>query len=518
VIDVLISGGMVVDGSGDAPFAADVAVQGGRVAEVGRLPQDAEAAERIDATGMLVTPGFIDAHVHLEGELQRDPAVLPMLRQGVTTAIVGQDGTSLAPGTKATVRHMARYFAAINGAMPPTARAHTSVADMLADLDGAAINAAYLVPNGNLRLDVVGSAMRAARPDEVRAMQRLAQQGMADGAIGLSTGLDYIPSRYADTAEIIALCRAIAGSGGVYVTHMRGYGDRAPAGVAEVYEIAREAGLAVHISHYSGPAEIHLPLIEAGLAEGLRVTFDAYPYSASSTTLAMLLLPAWVQEGEIDDVVERLADSGVRARLDQEWGGGDAPAFHRITVSAVAAESHRWMEGLKLHEAAGRSGTDVTSLVCDVLGASDLAVGGVLERDTYTESDIRAMLRHDVHMAGSDGVHVGSRPHPRAYGTFARLLGVHTRDLGDWNWVGAVTHLATRAAGTFGLADRGRLAPGMAADVVVFDPATIRDHATYADPRRLSDGVEHVLVNGVRVLADGEPTGARPGRALRPGR
>jgi N-acyl-D-amino-acid deacylase len=297
---------------------------------------------------------------------------------------------------------------------------------------------------------------------------------------------------------------------------MRGYGKGAPAAVAEVYEIARGSGVPVHISHYSGSAEIHLPLVERGLAEGLPVSFDTYPYSASATILSMLLLPGWVQEGGVDEVAGRLTEPGVRARLRAEWSDGGPPPFDRITLSAVAAEEYRWMEGLRVTEAAARGGVDPGELVCDLLAASRLAVGGVMARDTYTEADIRALLAHPAHVAGSDGVYVGSHPHPRGYGTFARLLGVHTRELGDWDWSTAVQHLTTRTAQRFGLADRGRLAPGCAADIAVFDPARVRDLATYDEPTRRSEGVEHVVVNGVRVLAGGHPTGALPGRALRP--
>jgi N-acyl-D-amino-acid deacylase len=517
VIDLVIAGGEVIDGSGRPPRAADVAVRAGRIEHVGALPPDVEAPARIDAAGMLVMPGFIDAHVHLEGLLPREPMPPQLLAQGVTTVIVGQDGTSLAPGSQATVDHMARYFAAVNGAVPPAPRDRTTVADMLEDLDGAAVNVAYLIPNGNLRLEVVGLEDRPARPDELRAMQRLVAQGMDEGAVGLSTGLDYIPSRYAGTAEIGALCQAMGRQRGVYVSHMRGYGARAPEGVAEMYEIARGADVPVHISHYSGPAEIHLPLIERGLEDGVSVTFDTYPYSASATILSMLLLPGWVQEGPLEEVAARLADPQVRARLTDVWADGAAAPFERITLSAVAAPEHRWMEGMRITEAAARAGLAPGELVCDILADSRLAVGGVMARDTYKEPDIRALLRHPAHVAGSDGVYVGGHPHPRGFGTFARLLGVHTRELGDWDWSEAVEHLATRPARRFGLGGRGRLETGCAADIVVLDPLRVRDLATYDQPTRLAEGVEHVIVNGVPVLSGGNPTGARPGRALRPG-
>jgi N-acyl-D-amino-acid deacylase len=516
MIDILIAGGVVIDGSGAAPRPADVAVRGGRIEHVGTLAADAEARERIDAGGLLITPGFVDAHVHLEGILAQARIQPQLLAQGVTTVIVGQDGTSLAPGSKATVDHMARYFAAVNGPVAAARRERTTVADILGDLDGSSVNVAYLIPNGNLRLDAIGAADRPARPEEVRAMQRIVAQGMEDGAVGVSTGLDYVPSRYADAAEIAALCRAMKPARGVYVTHMRGYGARAPQGIAEVFQIARAADVPVHISHYSGPADIHLPLVEQGLADEISVTFDTYPYSASATILSMLLLPGWVQEGPVDEVAARLSEPHVRARLAREWADGAPPPFDRITLSAVAAPQHRWMEGLVVAQAAERAGVDPAELVCDILADSGLAVGGVMARDTYKEPDIRALLRHPAHVAGSDGVYVGGHPHPRGYGTFARLLGLHTRELGDWDWATAVQHMATRPAARFGLRGRGRIERGCAADIVVLDPRRVRDLATYDTPTRLAQGVEHVIVNGVRVLADGQPTGACPGRALRP--
>jgi N-acyl-D-amino-acid deacylase len=350
-------------------------------------------------------------------------------------------------------------------------------------------------------------------------MQRIVREGMDAGAVGLSTGLDYIPSLYADAREIAALCEAIVPDDGVYVTHMRGYAAEAPIGMREVYEIARASGVAAHISHYNGAADPLLPLIDQGRAQGLDLTYDTYPYLAGSTILGMTALPGWVQEGEIDATIARLGDPAVRARLRDEWFSGPLRSpLDAVTIAMVANPDWRWAEGLSVTEAAGRAGLDPGDFVCEILSASDMAVGVVAFRPgSRTESDVRAILRHPAHMAGSDGIFRGSYPHPRGWGAFARYLGYHTRQLGDYDWAEAVTHLATHAARRFRLTDRGLIRPGYVADIAVFDPATVIDRSTYADGRKPAEGVDHVLVNGTIVLRDGEPTGDTPGRALRRG-
>jgi N-acyl-D-amino-acid deacylase len=342
---------------------------------------------------------------------------------------------------------------------------------------------------------------------------------MVSGAIGLSTGLDYIPSRYADAREIAALCEAIVPDDGVYVTHMRGYGPKAAAGMNEVYEIAKSSGVAAHVSHYNGPADLLIPLMDQGRALGLDLTFDTYPYLAGSTILGMVALPPWVQEGGIEATLERLADPATRARLNREWFSTTTPyPLETTTITMTANPEWRWAEGLKVTEAAARANLAPGDFVCESLLASGMAVGIFgFRAGERTEADVRAILRHPAHMAGSDGIYCGGHPHPRGWGAFARYLGYHTRTLGDYTWSEAVTHLATHAARRFRLSDRGILRPGFVADIAIFDPATVTDRSTYEAGRTLAEGVDHVLVNGTLVLENGEPTGATPGRALRRG-
>ncbi len=518
--DVLIRGGWVIDGTGGPPFRADVGVLESVVAEIGRLGDEATAALILDAADMHVVPGFIDAHVHGDLMLLADPVHRAAIKQGVTTYILGQDGSAFAPGSAATIESMRRYTAGFNGNPPEVASDWRTVGEYLARFDRTtALNVAFLIPNGNVRMEVIGHEERPATDAELIAMQRLVREGMEAGAVGLSTGLDYIPSRYADAREIAALCEAIVEDDGVYVTHMRGYGPDAPRGMAEVDEIVRRSGVAAHISHYNGPADLLLPLIDRGRSLGYDLTYDTYPYLAGSTILGMVALPAWVQAGGVEATVERLADIGVRRRLHEEWFSQPTPyPLDKTTLAMIASEPWRRYEGLTVTEAARQAGMEPGEFVCEVLRSSGMAVGIVgFRAGDRTEEDVRAILRHPAHMAGSDGIFVGGFPHPRGWGAFARYLGYHTRTLGDYDWAEAITHLSAHAARRYRLTDRGLLRPGYAADIAIYDPATIVDRSTYADGRAEAVGMRHVLVNGVPVLRDGEVTGATPGRALRRG-
>ncbi len=519
MFDVLLKGGKVIDGSGGPPFPADVALLDSMIADLGRL-DGATAETIIDVTGLFITPGFVDAHVHGDLMLLADPVHLPALKQGVTTYIIGQDGSSFAPASPPTMDFMRRYTAGFNGNPDGLSYAWNSVDSYLSQFDRkVAVNVAYLIPNGNVRIEVMGLDPRPASDAELQAMQRLVREGMDQGAVGLSTGLDYIPSCYADAREIAALCEVIEPRNGIYVTHMRGYGPSAPAGMDEVFEICRRSGVSGHVSHYNGSAEIMLPLIDRGLAMGHDLTFDTYPYTQGSTILGMVALPSWVQEGGIDATLTRLGNPQVRARLDSEWFSRSTPyPLDRISLAFVASEDWKWAEGQLLVDAAGKAGLTPGRFVVEILIASGMAVGIVGFRPgDRTDADVRAILRHPAHMAGSDGIFRGGFPHPRGWGAFARYLGHHTRELGDYSWAEAVTHLATHAARRYRLTDRGLVRPGFTADLAIFDPTEVIDTSTYASGRSLAHGVKHVFVNGIAALLNGEPTGATPGRALRRG-
>jgi N-acyl-D-amino-acid deacylase len=526
MFDVVIRGGMVHDGTGAPAFRADVGVAGGRITAVGPLP-GAEAATVVNATGRFVLPGFIDAHVHGDAAVFDSATQLAALRQGVTTLVLGQDGLSFAPAGPATIDYVTRYFAAVNGPHPALGGGSVSVAELLAAYDRRVpLNTAYLIPHGTIRYEVLGTARRAPSDDELAAMTGMVESGLADGAAGLSSGLEYAPGRYADAAELAALCAPLAGAGLPYVTHMRGYEASAGPAVAEVVAIARSSGAAAHVSHYHGPAGQLTRLVDEARADGVDLTFDSYPYTRGSSILAMLTLPDWLPLADFAATADALTDPATAERLDREWSAAHPDLWPRITLSHVPADSLRWAEGMALPDAARRAGREPAAFCRDVLVATRLEAGCVFgfpagapgAEDSGPEQSMRALLRHPAQMGGSDGIYQGGHPHPRGWGAFARLLGRHARDLGDWTWEQAALHLAGHPARRFRLLDRGLIRPGQAADIIVVDPVTVTDRATYENPREPAVGVEHVLVNGITVLADGAltPDGRDAGRVLRP--
>jgi N-acyl-D-amino-acid deacylase len=517
MFDLLIRNGRVIDGSGLPWFRADVGITGDRVAAVGPLPK-AEAKTVLDAAGMVVSPGFIDTHVHGDLALLVDPYHEPAVRQGVTTYVLGQDGVAFAPGSAATQAYMREYTAGFNGNFPTPGKEWRTVAEYLSLFDGnCAINACTLIPNGNVRMEAMGLTSRTATADELTVMRRLVREGMEQGAVGVSSGLDYVPSIYADEDELTALCEEIAPFGGVYVTHMRGYNvQKAPPALQEVFNIGRRAGCAVHVSHFNCVAEQTIPLLNAARAGGVDVTFDLYCYLCGSTLVVMLTIPPELLEGGIDATLARLRDPAVRKALEPAFANPRFP-IETIRLASLPSDEYRHLEGKGLVAAATAAGKPLVDFVCDLLVATKLAAGCVIRHFAQRqEKDIVALLKHPLMMAGSDGIYVGGKPHPRGTGCYARYLGHHVR-AGDWTLEEAVMKCSYHAARRYRLADRGLLREGFAADVVVFDPETIADRSTYDDGKPLAVGVRHVLVNGAPVLLNGERTKALPGRGLRRG-
>ncbi len=514
--DVLVRGGWLLDGTSAPAYRADLGILGDRIATIGRL-DDARAHHLIDAAGRYVTPGFVDAHVHGDALVLDRSVQLAALRQGVTSFVLGQDGLSFAPADPDTLAYTSRYFAAVNGPHPQLGAGPVTVASLLAGYTGhTALNAAYLAPHGTIRHQVMGTAERPPTGDELAAMRRLVVQALEDGAVGLSTGLEYTPGRYADAAELAELCRPVSARGLPYVTHMRGYEALAAQGVAEVRTIACAAGVAAHISHYHGPAAELLSLVDDSRAEGLDLTFDSYPYLRGSSILAMVVLPPWLPAGDPDRAVALLADPAVRERLDTEWFAGRAELWGRITFSHVPSERWHWAEGRSMLEVSAQAGLSPADTCIELLSATALQVGCVFgQPPTNSEESVRALLRHPAQMGSSDGIYVGGHPHPRGWGAFARVLSHHVRELGDLSWPDAVVHLAAHPARRFGFADRGLLRVGAFADVAVVDPDRVTDVASYREPKRPAVGVDDVLVNGRPVLVDGELTDELPGRAIR---
>lgn len=509
------------DGSLSGPH--DVLLDGGTVRSV--EPSSARRPGRVlDAGGRLALPGFVDAHVH-GGSAVLDPAVQhALLRQGVTSVVTGSDGVGYAPSSAEGAAWAARYFAGIDGTHPRFDGG--SMAGLLATYDGATpVNVAALVPHGTLRRTVMGTAQRPAAAAETEEMVALARQGFADGAVGLSTGLEYVPAAWAHEDELVALLAVAAEHGLPHVSHMRGYEERAAPALTELFRLAAATGVATHVSHLHGPAEPIVAMLDDARAGGLDVTFDSYPYLRGCSILAMVALPTWLPLADPDATLAALDDPEHAGRLRAHLAGLDE-LWPRVTLAWVPGLDPREgdVAGRSLVDVAARWGVPPSDAALRVLRASRLRASCVFAQPpTATAQSVRVLAGHRAHLGGSDaiyqpvGAHAGDgRPHPRGWGAFARFLAEQVRTTGDWSWHDAAEHLSARAARRFGLAGRGRVAPGACADLVLVDPATVTDRATYDAPRTPAVGIDDVLVAGVPVLAAGELTGARPGRGLRP--
>ncbi|WP_433663256.1 N-acyl-D-amino-acid deacylase family protein [Nocardia sp. CA-128927] len=523
--DLLVRGGTVIDGTGRPGYRADIGIATGRVAAAGSL-NGARAGIEIDATGRYVVPGFIDTHVHGDASVW-DPAVqLAALRQGVTTFVLGQDGLSFAPTSPAALTWVSRYFSAVNGpwSTPATQCSQStgtqarngrsgpqlSVAELLSLYHHTtALNTVYLLPHGTIRLCVMGNSPNAPDAQQLAAMVRLAEEGLDDGAAGVSSGLSYLPARYAAVDELAAVCRPAARRGLPYVTHMRTYGAASASGMAEACAIARQAEIAVHISHYHGPSTLLTELVDNALSAGIDLTYDTYPYLRGCSILARML-PDWLATADLDRTLDILTERKTRLRLAEEIESG---TWQQVTLAHVPSARYGWTIGMRLCDAARHLGRAPADFCADLLIDTALGAGVVFDHPD-SEDSISELLRHRVHMGGSDGIYVAGHPHPRGYGTFARLLRRHVRELGDWSWEQAVVHLSARPAQRFHLPDRGTIACGQVADLAIIDPATVGDRATYTDPNVLASGIDDVIVAGTPVLTAGKLTGRLPGIPL----
>jgi N-acyl-D-amino-acid deacylase len=510
---VLLRGGLVADGIGATVRRADVLIGGAVITAVGHVEVPPGECEVIDlAAGSVVCPGFIDAHVHAEGPLLADGRVDGALAQGVTTLVVGQDGESWIGADAATARYLNRYFAPVNGALEP-ARG-LSVAGFRETVTGRlAQNVAVLASQGTIRHNVAGMAPGPLGAAQRAAARRQVEDALAEGAVGLSSGLDYLPSRFGGADEVAEIARPLADAGRPYVSHLRGYGPDVRAGLGELAAVGAGAGARVHASHLWGePAGIDAALTAADRA-GVAVTFDMYFYRRSSTILAQLLLPPEVQAGGPDRTLAALTDPGQRAAL---LGGEKLtePYLRNVYLGTVPGD-RAGIAGLSVAGAAARQARPPGEWVLDLLAAADLNVGGHLDRPGLTDAQLAWICGHDRHCAGSDGIYQGQHPHPRGYGAFARLAGHYLAAGPETGYQRLARHLAANAADVYGLRDRGRIAAGMAADLCVIGAGGMTARATYDRPLEPAAGVEHVFVNGVLVWpARHTAAGTLPGRVV----
>ena len=496
--DLVIRSGEVIDGTGAAPRRADVAIADGKIAAVGALG-DARARAELDATGHVVAPGFVDVHTHADA-LDEQPEAEHFLRMGVTTVIAGNCGGSSLP-----------------------------LADALAKIEAArpALNFATLVGHNTVRRAVMETARRAATPGELDSMRGLVRQAMLDGAVGFSTGLQYVPGTYAPTSEIVALATEAGGLGGVYASHMRNEGTELEKAVAEALHVGEQAQCPVQISHLKvdspanwGASAKALALIDAARRRGMTVNADQYAYSAASSSLG-IRFPSWVLEGGQEAINARLDDPGTWARIRKEMRGlireRGIEEYDFAVVAQYRPDPSR--NGLSIKQIARRErARDDLDSQLEVMREMLRAGGASMVYHFMAEDDIARIMRHPhVSFASDSGLNrMGEGvPHPRGYGNNARVLGLYVRDKRVIPLEEAVRKMSALPAAHFGFADRGVLAPGRAADVVVFDAGRVADAATYEKPHQHAAGFAHVVVNGVPVIRDGRLTGARPGQVLR---
>jgi dihydroorotase/N-acyl-D-amino-acid deacylase len=498
--DLLIRNGRIVDGTGSPWYRADLAVRGDTIARI--APRiEAPAARVIDAGGQIVAPGFIDLHTHARRNIFQVPTAENYVRQGVTTLIEGPDGSSPLP-----IKPFLDRIAAMR--VTP--------------------NFGLFVGQGTIRDQVIGPLNRKATPEELEKMRALVRQSMEQGAFGLSSGLFYVPGTFTPTAEVIELATVAGRMGGIYISHMRDEAAGILDSVRETIEIGEKGGLPTQLTHHKivgkknwGKSVDTLKLVEEARARGVDATIDQYPYTASSTSIQAALMPAWALEGGRDEILKRLRAATMRAEIQKETarlileerGGGDPN-----NVQLARCEWDPSLAGKRLGEVTKGRGIEPT-----IENAAETALwlvekgGCAAIFHAINEDDLQRILRHPATMIGSDGevpIFGEASPHPRSYGTFVRVLGRYVRELKVITLEDAVHKMAAFPAQRLGLADRGVLREGLKADIAIFDPATIRDLATFERPHQYAEGVSHVVVNGEMAFENGKMTAARPGRIL----
>jgi len=525
--DLLFKNGMIIDGTGSPGFVGDVGVSNGRIQKMGKL-LDAKAKRTIDIRGHMIAPGFVDMHTHSDLMLLAYPKAEPKIMQGVTTEVIGQDGLSFAPANRETMENVRAMTAGWNGEHESIKFDWSSVKEFLAKFDGhTSPNVAFCVPHGTVRLTVMGSENRRPAKEEMQQMRRLVRQGMMEGAVGLSTGLSYVPAMFADNDELIQLCEETAQLGGYFSPHHRSVGKGALESYAEMVDVCKKARCPLHFTHCvmsfpgnEGKAVELVKMLNAIDRREVDVTVDSYCYLPGSTTLASIVLPPWATTEGAAGMLASLADDEKCRRMRHEVEVEGIAGYHfvpmdwnTLEISSVSSkENQRWV-GKRVSEMAKELGIEPFEAARKLLLEEKLNVNLIVH--IGHEDNVRTVMTQPYHTVGSDGIMTGQKPHPRAWGVFARYLAKYTREEHMFTWQEIVRHMSTVAYRRLGQYDRGIIRPGMFADLVVFDPERVRDTATFENPRQYPEGIPYVAVNGVLVKDNGAHTGALPGRVLK---
>lgn len=520
--DLVIKNGTVIDGISNKEYQADIGILGEHIKKVGNL-QKAKAKAILDATDRIVSPGFIDIHTHTDSDILINPKAESKIRQGVTTELGGNCGGSAFPMKQPLSDYMKRRAERANITIDWTDLRgfHSAIAKK-----GTAVNHATLIGQGTVRSFVMGEDQREPTAEEMEKMKKIVAEAMEQGAFGISSGLEYTPSGFADTPELIELCKIVAGFGGFYATHIRSEDRAVLEAVGEAIHIAEAANLPLQIAHFKAVGSTNwwkLPkmfdLVERAAERGLLVTVDRYPYIAFSTGLS-IIFPQWALDGGMDKLIARLKDKEVRQSMKAETLKKVAGyGWEKIVISNVKKDNNKHLIGKNIGEAAAEKNIDPYEFACDLIvdeGRDVSHIGFGMNEET-TE----AVLKHPLVMLGSDGSSLApygplseGKPHPRSYGAFPRFLGYYVREKKILSLPQAIKKISSMPAAKMGLSDRGSIKKDSFADVVIFDPLNIADKATFIDPHQYPVGIDYVIVNGTVVVDHGKHTGKLPGKIL----
>ncbi|MGL6154922.1 MAG: N-acyl-D-amino-acid deacylase family protein [Cetobacterium sp.] len=524
----LIKNGLIVDGNNKAPYMGSLLIAGERIEKIGNIDSMDGVDRVIDAQGMVIAPGFIDTHSHSDLKILESPYNEVKARQGITTEVLGQDGISMAPLPLKYLSSWRKNLAGLDGTSEKINWNYETTEGYLKEMEksGVGLNYGYLVPHGNIRMEAMGLEGVPATDDQIRKMCEITRREMEAGAYGLSTGLIYIPCAYSETKELIEMCKVVAEYDGCLVIHQRSEADTIIDSMKEVLEIGKKSGVRIHFSHFKVCGknnwkyiEPMIELLEKAKEEGMEITFDQYPYGAGSTMLGVVL-PPWAHDGGTDKLMERLENPEDRKRMIRDIEKGipgwdnfiEFAGFDQIFVTSVKTDRNKDLIGKNLIEISEIRGKDPYNSTFDLLLEEENAVGMV---DFYgLEEHIIKFLKRPEQNVCTDAL-LGGKPHPRAYGSFPRVLGRYVRENPVLTLQEAIYKMTKKAASAMRIKERGELKEGYFADITIFNKEEIIDRGDYINPTVFPAGIYYVIVNGVPVIDNGEFKEIAPGKVLR---